>query len=262
MLLQSQPLSREASKKLGLDDEQSEKSLESKIVSQHIGSMFDNALHRKHKIHIKTRLGWIWNDIRYFFYDMKYLFRNHFVWFKTISRIRPWEGHDGLISVMIMHLRDYINTEEKYGHAEEEYKKQKIATATETLQLLERMKDPDDYYDRRRTEVEKRYPEYKYLVTEYENGNTEYSGDFVQQGKGWTGKEAGLNPREGYFEFVNGRFELATSPDRRETKRLLAELAKYHKEIHNAYKQAVADSEKDFERLWELLKENLYSWWD
>ena len=65
-----------------------------------------------------------------------------------------------------------------------------------------------------------------------------------------------------YFEFVNGRFELVNSPDQAETDRLLAELSKYHEEIKNAYKQTEADSDNDFERLGQLLKENLYSWWD
>ena len=62
--------------------------------------------------------------------------------------------------------------------------------------------------------------------------------------------------------FFNGKFELNNSPDQTETERLLAELEKYHKEIDNAYRQAEADSDSDFERLGKLLKENLYSWWD
>ena len=32
--------------------------------------------------------------------------------------------------------------------------------------------------------------------------------------------------------------------------------------MKNAYKQANTDSEKDIERLAQLFKENLYSWWD
>ena len=44
--------------------------------------------------------------------------------------------------------------------------------------------------------------------------------------------------------------------------RLLAELIQYHEEIDNAYEQAEIDSDNDFERLGELLKENLYTWWD
>ena len=89
-----------------------------------------------------------------------------------------------------------------------------------------------------------------------------YSGDFIAQGNGWAGKESGENPRSGYFEFVNGKFQLAESTDKNETDRLLAELEKYHEELTNAYKQANVDSDEDFERLGQLLKENLYSWWD
>ena len=193
---------------------------------------------------------------------MKYSIRNHFKWRKTINGIRPWEGFDGLIRVMQTHLRDYISTEEKYGYSLEEYKKHKIATATETVELLDRMKKPDEYLGRCRNEVEAKYPEYKSLITEYENGGTSSGGDFVAQGNGWVGMEAGKDPRKGYFEFVNGRFELVDSPNQAETDRLLAELSKYHEEIKNAYKQAEADSDNDFERLGQLLKENLYSWWD
>jgi hypothetical protein len=163
---------------------------------------------------------------------------------------------------MQTHLRDYIQTEEKYGHAEEEYKNKKIATAKETLELLERMKAPDEYWQRRHEEVASRYPDYKGLITEYENGGSSFSGDFVAQGNGWVGKEGGKNPREGYFEFLGGGFILAESPDQKETDRLLNELEKYHKELENAYKQANIDSDNDFERLCQLLKDNLYSWWD
>ena len=176
--------------------------------------------------------------------------------------MRPWEGFDGLIDVIQTHLRDYIETEEKYGHSEEEYKKNKIATAKETVEILERMKDPLEYSTKRRDEVESKYPEYQYLITKYETGGTSYSGDFVVQGNGWVGKESGKDPREGYFEFVDGRFELADSPDQTETERLLAELTMYHEEINNAYMQAEVDSDMDFDRLSKLLKENFYTWWD
>ena len=95
-----------------------------------------------------------------------------------------------------------------------------------------------------------------------ESGSASYSGDFVVQGNGWAGKESGKDTREGYFEFVDGKFELAYSLNQTETDRLLAELVNYHEEINNAYKQAEIDSDKDFERLGELLKENLYTWWN
>ena len=62
--------------------------------------------------------------------------------------------------------------------------------------------------------------------------------------------------------FAAERFELADSPDKIETDRLLSELSRYHEEIEAAYRQAEVDSDNDFERLGLLLKENLYSWWD
>jgi hypothetical protein len=61
---------------------------------------------------------------------------------------------------------------------------------------------------------------------------------------------------------VGKKFELIESPNQSETDRLLAQLEKYHEEISTAYTKAEADSDRDFERLCELLKENLYSWWD
>jgi hypothetical protein len=124
------------------------------------------------------------------------------------------------------------------------------------------MRDPLSYVTRRRKQVEKRYPKYKSLITKHNDGSTCISGNFTAQGNGWTGKESGKDPREGYFEFIKGRLSLVTSPDQAETDRLLAELMQYHKDIDSAYKQAEADSEKDFDRLGQLLKENLYSWWD
>ena len=163
---------------------------------------------------------------------------------------------------MITHLKDYIDTEEKYGHSEEQYRKNKIATAKETVEILKRMRDSDAYYDKRRDEVNSRYPKYKGLVTEYKKGGSSFCGDFISQNNGWAGKESGNAPKAGYFEFINGKFQLTESPDQNETDRLLAELEEYHKEIKNAYKQAAHDSNKDFDRLGELLKENLYSWWD
>ena len=60
----------------------------------------------------------------------------------------------------------------------------------------------------------------------------------------------------------NGKFELTASPNKAETDKLLAQLEEYHKDITAAYRQAEVDSDEDFERLNNLLKENLYSWWD
>ncbi|MCL2813577.1 MAG: hypothetical protein FWD23_03155 [Oscillospiraceae bacterium] len=258
MLLKSQPLDPKFCEKFKLGDDESER----KIKSQHIGKMFDDILDGKRKIGLKTRIGWIWRDIKGVFYDMKYAVRNRLKWRKSISGLRPWEGFDGLITVMQAHLRDYITTEEKYGHSLEEYKNKKIATAKETVEILERMREPIDYSIKRRDEVESRYPKYQSLITKYESGSTLCSGDFVVQDNGWVGMESGKDPRRGYFEFVNGCFELAESPDQTETDRLLAELMQYHEEIDNAYGQADIDSDNDFERLGELLKENFYTWWD
>ncbi|GHU80440.1 hypothetical protein AGMMS49992_33430 [Clostridia bacterium] len=128
--------------------------------------------------------------------------------------------------------------------------------------MLERMRSPDEYTFRRLHETEAHYPEYRQLVSEYVGGGIGFSGCFIKQGKGYVGRESGNDPREGYFEFVDGQFVLATSPDASETERLLAEIHQYDIDRSAAYMQAEEDSDADFARLAELLKDNLYSWWD
>lgn len=264
MLIRAQPLDTKTCEKYKSQSKESETMTEQNIKSQRIGKWFDDWLNddEKYKIHLKTRIDWIWRDIKGKYQDLKYVFRNHFKWRKTINNLRPWEGFSGLIQVMQTHLRDYIETEIRHGHAQEEYKNQKINTAKEMVELLERMEEPNDYYDRHREAVNAKYPEYKSLITEYQNGGISFNGCFIAQGNGWTGTESGKDPRTGYFEFVNGSFELASSPDPNETSRLLNELARYNGEVESAYEFAEYESDKDFERLSILLKENLYSWWD
>ena len=265
MLKTSQPLDRcyaeviEKSSKYEETDYSGEN-----ILSQTMSEMFENIfdMNRERKISIGLRFQWRLRAIKGFYYNLIFTIRNHFKWYKTISKIRPCEGYDGLIRVMLTHLRDYIETEEKYGHSEKQFRENKIKTTKETVELLERMLYPDEYSNIRRQEVDSRYPDYKGLVTKYKNGGSSYSGRFIPQGDGWAGMEAGDNPRSGYFEFVNGRFQLAESPDRNETDRILTEIENYNEELTNAYKQAEDDSDNDFERLGRLLKENLYSWWD
>ena len=265
MLLQSQPLDAQFCERMDLNKKDAEYAFsEKEIKTQFIGRMFDDIFDtsKKRKISLGLRLSWLWRRISDEVYDLKYAVRNHFKWRKTIRQLRPWEGYSGLISIMITHLKDYIETEKKYGHSEKEYRKNKIATARETVAILERMKDPDKYLDKPRAEVDARYPEYKGLITKYVNGGSSFSGDFIPQGNGWAGKESGKDPREGYFEFIDGRFQLAQSPDQKETDRLIAQIEKYHEEIRNAYELGNINSDKDFERLGQLLKDNLFSWWD
>jgi hypothetical protein len=232
------------------------------IASQRIGRLFDDLLDGDRKIPFKTRIGWKWRHFKENYHDFRYRRRNRRVWRKTLDEIRPWEGFHGLLTVMQTHLRDYMKTEEKYGHSAEEERDACIASVKETLALLERMKEPDGYHHRLKEAVDARYPDYKSLITHYKNGGTGSSGDFVAQGDGWVGKEAGLNPREGYFEFADGKFELAQSPDQTETDRLLAQLQQYYADTETAHTQAQIESDADFERLAALLKEHMYSWWD
>ena len=261
VLRYSQSLDSKFSKKF---ETNSHKSMtEDNIETQRIGKMFDDILcdTKRRKISLATRLGWRWRRLKESLQDFKRTVRNHRKWHKTLKNLHPWDGADGLLSVMQTQLREYIALEEKYGLAEESYKNHKISTAKETLALLERMKEPDDYTTRRRDEVDAKYPDYQSLLTKYKNGGSSSSGRFIAQGNGWTGCEAGKDPREGYFEFVDGRFELVQSPNQEETDRLLEELRAYNAEVKSAYEQGEIDSDQDFERLHLLLKENLYSWW-
>ena len=258
MLLKSQPLNAETSRKFKTNV----KNEFENIRSQHIGKMFDDVCDENRKVEWRVWIDWKWSDLKNAFYCIKNVIQNHVKWHKTLKKLHPWEGFDGLISVIQTHLTHYVLYEEKYGHAEDEYKKQKIAAAKETIDLLDQIKDPHDYFDKYRKKIEAEYPDYKSLVTEYHEGGTSYSGRFVAQGKGWAGMESGENPCEGYFEFLDGKFELVDSPNQNETNRLLSEIKTYTQEIDTAYKLAEVDSDKDFEKLGQLLKENLYSWWD
>ena len=64
------------------------------------------------------------------------------------------------------------------------------------------------------------------------------------------------------FEFCKGKFQLTESPDQNETNRLLTQLEQYHVDIKKAYEKGSSNSDRDFERLGQLLKDHLYSWWD
>jgi len=262
--MRSQPLDPKYSKKFEQHDKDIENITEENIISQRIGELFDDWEfdRAKRKVSFKTWICWKHRKIKEFYYNSKYTVRNHFIWHKTIKSLRPWEGFSGLINVMQTHLRDYIETEEKYGHSEEKFKQNKIATAKETVELLERMNEPDDYSIRCRNKVDAKYPDYKSLITKYENGSTSSSGRFIAQGNGWTGMESGKHPREGYFEFIDGIFELEVSPDQNETDMLINELKMYNEAVSAAYMHAETDSNEDFDRLGQLLKDNLYSWWD
>lgn len=258
----SQPLDQKFINKLGQGEPKEPPTQDGEIISQRIGTLFDDLLNdRERRPSLKTRIGWRLHRVRNALHGARYAARNRRKWRKTLRTIRPWEGFDGLISVMLTHLRDYVETEEKYGHSTPECKEQKITSARGTIELLECMKDPGAYSRRLREEVKVKYPKYQSLITKHRY-NTSYSGYFVEQGNGWTGTEGGTDPREGYFEFVGGRFELVASPDQAETDRLLVEIRQYHKDLGDADTQAAANLDKDFKLLAELLKENLYTWWD
>jgi hypothetical protein len=228
-------------------------------ISQCMGMMFSDI---DEKATVIDRAKWFFTRrLKDGYYNTKHTIRNHIKWHKTMREIRSWDGDRGMILCMVTHLHDYIDVEEKYGSAEESYKAEKIASAKEAVAILERMSDPHGYSFRRRDEVDAQYPEYAYLISKTNTG-TCYSGDFIRQGIGWTGIESGSTPREGYFEKVGELFEVVESPNQAETDRLLEEIRQYRIDMTAAYQQAQADSDEDFDRLAELFKKHLYSWWD
>jgi hypothetical protein len=234
------------------------------IKSQRVGGWLDDVNGRKRTPLAKLALWvrWRWSDVADVYRVFKNTFANHVKWHKTFKELYSWNGDHGFFLATRTHLGHYLKYEEKHGHSIEEHRNKKMATVKEAIELLERMTDPDEYRIRRADEVESRYPKYGSLITEYAGGGSCHSGNFVAQGNGWAGVEGGEDPREGYFEFVDCRLELATSPDPAETKRLLEEMGRYHQEMKHANEQADVDSDNDFDRLHQLLKENLYSWWD
>ena len=261
MLTRSQPLSEELNNKFEskYKDELRE---DEDIVSQHMGTMESEFDFSNGKVSLATRIKWKITRVKNKLSDINRARNNRKIWKETLGELYSFEGFSGLISVMLTHLKHYLEHEEKYGYSLEEYKEKKIATVKETIEILERMKEPDEYIFRLTTEVDNKYPEYQSLISNCSNGSTSFSGDFIAQGEGWVGEESGTNPRRGYFEFVNGKLELKESPDNELTNSILEEKDRYNEDKLKAYEQAEIDSDSDFDRLFVLLKENLYSWWD
>jgi len=236
---------------------------EQKIVSERIGHWADGLGDNDGRlIKLARWLRWQWERITWAFSDFKRSVRNHIKWHKAMKKLYPWEGFDGLFTVTRTHLEDYLLNEEAFGRAMKVDNSSIVASLKETIELLERMRDHDEYISKRWNEVRSRYPKYGSHIREYIDGSSSFGGDFVAQGSGWAGAEAGKEGREGYFEFVEGKLELVASPDQHETNKLLEDLHQYHREIQDAFDQAEKDLDEDFDRLHRLLKENLYTWWN
>jgi len=263
--MRSKPVDEKRLPKGFLDIDESKDTSEEKILSQGIGSMIDyfgfNDF-KDEKISIKERLEWKFQKYKDKYFDFKLKKRNRKVWRKTVDELYPRSGYDGMLKVMCTHLQDFMDTVQKHSYIAEEERNRIIQSVKDTIVLLKRMSKPHEYYSRLERAIDARYPKYQSLISEYEDGSIGFGGHFVGQGSGWVGYESGNDPREGYFEFVDGKFELVKSPDQKETDRLLAQLHQYAAESQNAYKQAEEEINADFARLAELLKENLYSWWD
>jgi hypothetical protein len=257
-MLHTQPLDSEISKKMDSYDTKKEALPE----KQYMGLMFEDLLNSK--ITLKMRLSWLGRDISNAWYDFYYMVCNWVKWRKTISGLRPWEGFGGVLTLVRKHLKDYLETEVKYGHSERSYREAKITSIRKCLEILERLQK-NEYDGNALDEVYAKYPEYKQLITEYSDGSTSCSGDFIAVGNGWAGIEAGANPRRGYFEYVNGKFELTATSDesvQAQVEQSLEQIERYHADLHEAYKNAEIYMENDKNKLGELLSQHFFSWWD
>jgi hypothetical protein len=229
---------------------------------QYMGRMFENNL--KSRTTLKTRLSWLGRDISNAWYNFYYTVKNRIKWRKTISGLRPWEGFDGVLTLVQRHLKDYLETEVKYGHSEKSYREAKIKSIKECLEILERLQK-NEYEENTLNQVYVKYPEYKQLITDYSDGCTSYSGEFIAVGNGWAGIEAGAAPRRGYFESVNGKFELtAISGEsvQAEVEQSIGQIESYHADLKDAYENAEKNMEDDKRRLGEILSRHFFSWWD
>jgi len=256
-MIRSQEISEKTVKKLKLDKQKPRG--EEVIRSQKIGTMLDDI--GITKVTVFDRVRWLKRDMKGFYHDFRYIIINHIKWHKTLSKIRPWEGFDGVLEVMQNHLKDYIGAEEKYGISVEEHRQHKIKSAKATVILLKRLQAPDTYWMRRVNELKKKYPKYKSLISNTNYG-TSYNGSFLKQGNGWAGYESGKNPREGYFEFINSVFTLTESPNQNETDKIISRMKQYHIDYKEATKQGKLDKDRDMQRLFKILENNFYSWWD
>jgi len=122
LLNNSQPIDPKFYEQLDLPDSEELKGRTEPVIShQRIGKMFDDLFEDNRKISISQRLKWKIDNIKNKYYDIKHTIRNHFKWHKTMRELRPWDGYGGLLTVMQAHLRDYVNTEEKYGISQKEF---------------------------------------------------------------------------------------------------------------------------------------------
>jgi len=231
------------------------------IIKQYIASPYDFSYLDDIKISLRKRLVWKLERLLIWWKrDVLLPVITHIRWHNVLKELRPWVGYSGMIKLMQFMLRHYASYEEQYSCSAKEYKDSAVNSARETADLLERLKEPTEYSSRRRDEVKERYPEYLELRTDYADGSSMKSGYFIPQGKGFVGP-ASEQFESNYFEIVNDRIISLDSPDKLETERLVNEIIKYDKEIDEAYELAQKDLENDFDKLNQLLRENMYYWW-
>ncbi|MDR2728721.1 MAG: hypothetical protein LBB56_06265 [Chitinispirillales bacterium] len=107
----SQPLSEKTIAKMGLPSEaELKKRSEPVIKRQYMGNFFDNDSIEKTKIDLKTRLKFKKIRFKYFYYDLKQAIADYRRYWRIIADIRCWDGHHGMLALMIHHLEYYIET--------------------------------------------------------------------------------------------------------------------------------------------------------
>lgn len=227
--------------------------------SQYMSFMFDD-LDSNIKFSIKDKISSTKLKIKDFCYDLSYGITNWIKWFKVISKLRPWEGFDGVLQVAKHHLKDYLNYEIHYGHTEDDYRQEKIHKIKRCLELIEKIQK-DEYEIILMDAINQKYPKYYRMVSKTKTGVC-YSGKFVKFKDGWVGIEGGNNPRKGYFILKDGKFVIANSPNEEESNLLLKQMIQYEKDIKNALQESKECRDKDLNELSAILKEGFFSFWD
>jgi len=232
------------------------------IISQRIGSLFDGVIEQIKQPAFSIRIKRCFRIFQNFYYSIKWSIRNHIKWHKVLTHIRPWEGYEGLIEVMMYHLKDYVIYERNYGIGSSEYKQDKISSVVRALELLNKLEEPHDYAISRISAIADKYPSFKHLINLYNNGTLESIGLFISYGSGWVGIEDYEKGLYGYYEIVDNILKRVSIVDNDETNKLINDILEYNKYNDQAYIEAEKEINKDFDELYHIFKDNLYSWWN
>jgi len=181
----------------------------------------------------------VWFKLSNCYWNISNTIYNHIKWHKTLKKIRAFNGDEALFEVMQTVLRNFLECTDN---------PEKQESAKEVIELIERLKVPDMIKAKALSEINSRYPMYVHRA----------DGKYTRQGDGWAGIH---NGEEGYYRCVNGYMRFCLSPDQAETDRLIKELIQHTTETREASRRSDKETNEAFERLFKLIRENVYTWW-